>query len=130
MSEYVLEMRDIVKRYPGVLAVDHGQLTLRPGEVHCLVGENGAGKSTLMKVLAGAIPMDSGEIRLSGEPVSVTSPHHAQQLGISMITRSSTEPFLSVAENIFLAEPRLGKTPLSTGPRYREPAIPGACAPT
>ena len=79
MSEYVLEMRDIVKRYPGVLAVDHGQLTLRPGEVHCLVGENGAGKSTLMKVLAGAIPMDSGEIRLSGEPVSVTSPHHAQQ---------------------------------------------------
>ncbi len=113
MSEYVLEMKDIVKRYPGVLAVDHGQLTLRPGEVHCLVGENGAGKSTLMKVLAGAIPMDSGEILLSGEPVAITSPHHAQQLGISMIYQEfNLSPFLSVAENIFLGrEPRLGKTP-------------------
>lgn len=123
MSEYVLEMRDIVKRYPGVLAVDHGQLTLRPGEVHCLVGENGAGKSTLMKVLAGAIPMDSGEIRLSGEPVSVTSPHHAQQLGISMIYQEfNLSPFLSVAENIFLGrEPRLGKTPfINWSTMYRD----------
>ncbi|HOD51295.1 MAG TPA: sugar ABC transporter ATP-binding protein [Candidatus Hydrogenedentes bacterium] len=113
MSEYVLEMQNIVKRFPGVLAVDHGQLTLRPGEVHCLVGENGAGKSTLMKVLAGAIPMDSGEIRLSGEPVAITSPHQAQQLGISMIYQEfNLSPFLSVAENIFLGrEPRLGKTP-------------------
>ena len=123
MSEYVLEMRDIVKRYPGVLAVDHGQLTLRPGEVHCLVGENGAGKSTLMKVLAGAIPMDSGEIRLSGEPVSVTSLHHAQQLGISMIYQEfNLSPFLSVAENIFLGrEPRLGKTPfINWSTMYRD----------
>ena len=113
MSEYVLEMRDIVKRFPGVLAVDHCQLTVRPGEVHCLVGENGAGKSTLMKVLAGAIPMDSGEILLSGEPVTITSPHHAQQLGVSMIYQEvNLSPFLSVAENIFLGrEPRLGKTP-------------------
>ena len=123
MSEYVLEMRDIVKRYPGVLAVDHGQLTLRPGEVHCLVGENGAGKSTLKKDLAGAIPMDSGEIRLSGEPVSVTSPHHAQQLGISMIYQEfNLSPFLSVAENIFLGrEPRLGKTPfINWSTMYRD----------
>ncbi len=123
MSEYVLEMRDIVKRFPGVLAVDRGQLTLRPGEVHCLVGENGAGKSTLMKVLAGAIPMDSGEIRLSGEPVSITSPHHAQQLGISMIYQEfNLSPFLSVAENIFLGrEPRLGKTPfINWSTMYRD----------
>ena len=123
MSEYVLEMRDIVKRYPGVLAVDHGQLTLRPGEVHCLVGENGAGKSTLMQVLAGAIPMDSGEIRLSGEPVSVTSPHHAQELGISMSYQEcNLSPFLSVAENIFLGrEPRLGKTPfINWSTMYRD----------
>jgi len=76
-----------------------------------------------MKVLAGAIPMDSGEIRLSGEPVSVTSPHHAQQLGISMIYQEfNLSPFLSVAENIFLGrEPRLGKTPfINWSTMYRD----------
>jgi ribose transport system ATP-binding protein len=113
MSEYVLEMRGITKRYPGVVAVDNAQLNLRAGEVHCLVGENGAGKSTLMKVLSGAVPLDSGEIRLSGEPVHIHSPHHAQQLGISMIYQEfNLSPYLSVAENIFLGrEPRLGRTP-------------------
>ncbi|MBN2311234.1 MAG: sugar ABC transporter ATP-binding protein [Candidatus Hydrogenedentes bacterium] len=114
MSEFVLEMRDIVKRFPGVLAVNKAQLDLRPGEAHCLVGENGAGKSTLMKILAGALQMDSGEIRLSGEPVHINSPHHAQQLGVSMIYQEfNLSPYLSVAENIFLGrEPRLGRTPL------------------
>jgi len=113
MSEYVLEMRDIVKRFPGVLAVNRARLELRPGEVHCLIGENGAGKSTLMKVLAGALPLDGGEILLSGQPVHITSPHQAQQLGISMIYQEfNLSPYLSVAENIFLGrEPRLGRTP-------------------
>ena len=113
MSEFVLEMCDIVKRFPGVLAVNKAHLDLRPGEVHCLVGENGAGKSTLMKMLSGAEAMDSGEIRLSGEPVHIHSPHHAQQLGISMIYQEfNLSPFLSVAENVFLGrEPRIGRTP-------------------
>ncbi|HNR36322.1 MAG TPA: sugar ABC transporter ATP-binding protein [Candidatus Hydrogenedentes bacterium] len=113
MSEFVLEMRNIVKRFPGVLALDNVQFDLRPREVHCLVGENGAGKSTLMKILSGAQPMDSGEIRLSGERVDIHSPHHAQQLGISMIYQEfNLSPYLSVAENIFLGrEPRIGKTP-------------------
>lgn len=113
MSEYVLEMTDIVKRFPGVLAVNKARFTLRPGEVHCLVGENGAGKSTLMKILAGALPMDFGEIRLAGELVHIQSPHHAQQLGISMIYQEfNLSPYLSVAENIFLGrEPRLPHTP-------------------
>jgi ribose transport system ATP-binding protein len=113
MADYVLEMRDITKRFPGVLALDHAQLQLRPGEVHCLLGENGAGKSTMMKILAGAQPMDSGQILLDGEPVEITSPHQAQQLGISMIYQEfNLSPFLSVAENIFLGrEPRLGRTP-------------------
>ncbi|GMV99067.1 MAG: ribose import ATP-binding protein RbsA 2 [Candidatus Hydrogenedentota bacterium] len=113
MSEFVLEMRDIVKRYPGVLAVDHGQLTLRPGEAHCLVGENGAGKSTLMKILSGAVQADSGEIRIGGEKVTIHSPHHAQQLGVSMIYQEfNLSPYLSVAENIFLGrEPRINRTP-------------------
>ncbi len=113
MSDYLLEMRNIVKRFPGVLAVNNAQLSLLPGEVHCLVGENGAGKSTLMKILSGAVPLDSGEIRIAGEPVQIQSPHHAQQLGISMIYQEfNLSPYMSVAENIYLGrEPRLGKMP-------------------
>jgi len=113
MGEFVLEMCNVTKRFPGVLALNNVQFSLRPGEVHCLVGENGAGKSTLMKILAGAQPMDSGEIILSEGPVAIHSPHHAQQLGISMIYQEfNLSPYLSVAENIFLGrEPRLGGTP-------------------
>ena len=113
MSEFVLEMRNVVKSFPGVVAVKNAHLDLRPGEVHCLLGENGAGKSTLMKILSGAQPMDSGEIRLSGAPVTIHSPHHAQQLGISMIYQEfNLSPYLSIAENIFLGrEPRIRRTP-------------------
>ncbi len=113
MNEFVLEMRDVTKRFPGVLALDGVQLDLKPGEVHCLVGENGAGKSTLMKILAGAQPLDTGTIRIAGEEVTIHSPHHAQELGISMIYQEfNLSPFLSVAENIFLGrEPRIARTP-------------------
>ncbi len=113
MGEFVLEMRDVTKRFPGVVAVKNGNLDLRPGEVHCLVGENGAGKSTLMKILAGAQPLDAGTITIDGEAVTIHSPHHAQQLGISMIYQEfNLSPYLSVAENIFLGrEPRIPKTP-------------------
>ncbi len=113
-SDYVLELRDVVKRFPGVLALDHAQLQVRRGEVHCLLGENGAGKSTLMKILAGAQPMDEGEMLLDGQPIIVRTPHHAQQLGISMIYQEfNLSPFLSVAENIYLGrEPRIGRTPM------------------
>ena len=119
----ILEMRDITKRFPGVLALDRAKLHLRAGEVHCLVGENGAGKSTMMKILAGAQPMDSGEILLEGETIQIHSPHHAQQLGISMIYQEfNLSPYLSVAENIFLGrEPRLGGSPFIDWQRmYRE----------
>ncbi|HPO12976.1 MAG TPA: sugar ABC transporter ATP-binding protein [Candidatus Hydrogenedentes bacterium] len=113
MSEYILEMRDVTKRFPGVLALDKAHLKLRPGDVHCLLGENGAGKSTMMKILAGAQPADSGEILIDGTAVQILSPHHAQELGISMIYQEfNLSPYLSVAENIFLGrEPRLGKSP-------------------
>lgn len=57
----LLEMREIVKQYPGVLALDKVSIDLKPGEVHCLVGENGAGKSTLMKVLSGAVKKAAGK---------------------------------------------------------------------
>lgn len=114
MGEYILEMRGITKRFPGVTALKEAHLALRPAEVHCLLGENGAGKSTLMKILAGAQPLDEGEIILDGEPVTIQSPLHAQALGISMIYQEfNLSPYLSVAENIFLGrEPCRGKTPI------------------
>lgn len=103
MADYLLEMKGITKRFPGVLALEKVQLAVRKGEVHCLVGENGAGKSTLMKVLAGAIPMDDGAIFIDGKPVQYDSPQGAARLGIRMIHQEfNLVPQLSVAENIFL----------------------------
>ena len=70
--EYVLEMKDISKTFPGVKALDHVQLQVKPGEVHALMGENGAGKSTLMKILMGIYTKDSGgEIIFNGQPYHV-----------------------------------------------------------
>ncbi len=74
-------MRGIVKTFPGVRALDGVDLVVRPGEVHCLLGQNGAGKSTLIKVLAGAHRPDEGEIRWRGEPVTLSTPDAAITLG-------------------------------------------------
>lgn len=111
MTEYLLEMRDITKQYPGVLALDKVQLGVYPGEVHCLVGENGAGKSTLMKVLAGAISKDEGSIFIEGREVHYDTPQMAARLGISMIHQEfNLVSQMSVAENIYL-----GHAPRSRG---------------
>ena len=84
-------MRGIVKTFPGVRALDGVDLVVRPGEVHCLLGQNGAGKSTLIKVLAGAHRPDEGEIRWQGEPVSPRAPRTARSPSASpRSTRSST----------------------------------------
>ncbi len=114
MGEFILELKGVTKRFPGVLALNEAHLSLRPAEVHCLLGENGAGKSTLMKILAGAQPLDEGEILFDGEPVTIQSPLHAQELGISMIYQEfNLSPYMSVAENIFLGrEPVKGKSPI------------------
>lgn len=102
-SKPMLEMQGITKTYPGVKALKGVNLTIGEGEVHALVGENGAGKSTLMKVLAGAEHRDSGEIKVNGKPVTIESPHHAQELGISIIYQEfNLVPQLGAAENIFL----------------------------
>ena len=99
----LLEMRDIVKRYPGVTALDKVSIDLKQGEVHCLVGENGAGKSTLMKVLSGAVKKDSGEIIINGSPAEYGSPSESRSLGISIIYQDfKLVPELSAASNIFL----------------------------
>lgn len=105
----VIEMRKIVKRFPGVLANDHVDFDLRRGEIHALLGENGAGKSTLMNVLAGLYKQDSGTILVKGKPVSFSSPRDAIQAGIGMVHQHfMLVPTQTVTENILLGldEPR------------------------
>ncbi len=104
-AETLLEMKQIVKEFPGVKALDHVDFDLRRGEVHVLVGENGAGKSTLIKVLSGAYKMDSGAITWEGRPVQIDNPADAGGLGIFTIYQEiMLVPPLSVAENIYLGE--------------------------
>lgn len=99
----LLEMRGIGKSFPGVCALDAVDFELRAGEVHVLLGENGAGKSTLMRILSGACPSDTGEIRLGGGSVAIHSPHQARALGISTIYQEfNLVPHLSAGANIFL----------------------------
>jgi ABC-type uncharacterized transport system ATPase subunit len=99
----VVEMRKIVKRFPGVLANDHVDFDLRRGEIHALLGENGAGKSTLMNILAGLYRQDSGFIYVKGKAVNFTSPRDAIQSGIGMVHQHfMLVPTQSVTENILL----------------------------
>lgn len=98
----LLEARGVTKRFPGVLALDDVQFTLRPGEVHSLVGENGAGKSTLMKVLGGIHRPDAGVLRLNGVETTIHGPLDAQDKGISIIHQElNLMPDLTVEQNIF-----------------------------
>jgi simple sugar transport system ATP-binding protein len=100
-----LEMRGITKRYPGVVANDHIDLTVAPGEIHALLGENGAGKSTLMNILYGLARPNEGEILLDGEPVTIAGPSDAIARGISMVHQHfMLVPVLTVAENILLGD--------------------------
>ncbi len=107
-SEYVLEVVDVRKEFPGVLALDNVQLKIRPGTVHALMGENGAGKSTLMKVIAGIYQPDQGEVRLRGEPVTLETPLKAQESGVAMIHQELLlMNSMTVSENIWIRrEPR------------------------
>lgn len=99
----VVEMKDIVKRFPGVNALDHVNFQLRPGEVHVLLGENGAGKSTLIKVLSGAYVAEEGEILIDGKRVKINSPQDSLALGIKVIYQElSLVKTLDIARNLFL----------------------------
>ncbi len=103
MTDTVLEMRQIRKTFPGVVALDKVDFELRRGEVHILLGENGAGKSTLMKILSGAYQKTEGQIVLYGAEVEIKNPKHAQTLGISTVYQEfNLIPHLSIGENIFL----------------------------
>ena len=110
MSEFVLEMTNVSKTFPGVKALDQAQLKLRPGKVHALMGENGAGKSTLMKCMFGIYKMDEGQITMDGKAVSITDPMDALKKGIAMVHQELQPiPARTVGENIFL-----GRYPLKT----------------
>ena len=101
-----LEMRNITKRFPGVLANDGVDFEVHAGEIHALLGENGAGKSTLMKILYGLYQADQGEVRLNSQPVTIGSPREAIALGIGMIHQHfMLVPSLTVAENVVLGLP-------------------------
>jgi len=107
----LVKAKGICKTFPGVKALVNVDFELRSGEIHCLMGENGAGKSTLIKVLTGVEILDAGEIFLAGQPIAPSSPHHAQQLGISTVYQEvNLCSNLSVAENIFI-----GREPLRFG---------------
>jgi ribose transport system ATP-binding protein len=107
----VVEMRDIVKSFPGVLALNRVNFQLRPGEVHVLLGENGAGKSTLVKVLSGAHKNDSGQILIEGTPVTISTPQDALDQGLRFIYQElSLAKNLDIARNMFL-----GRLPMKHG---------------
>lgn len=100
---FVLELKNIQKSYGGVAALKDGNLKVSSGEVHLLLGENGAGKSTLMKIVAGMVERDGGEMLWKGSPVNVRTPGEAAAIGVAMVHQESLlAPHLTVAENIFL----------------------------
>lgn len=108
-QKVILELKNIIKEFPGVRALDKVDLKIKKGEIHALCGENGAGKSTLMKIISGAYTYTDGEMYVEGKKVHFTSTKEAQDHGISMIYQEfNLVPYLSVAENIFL-----GRLPLT-----------------
>ncbi len=106
--EPVLELRNITKRFPGVLANDNINLTLEEGEIHALLGENGAGKTTLMNILYGIYQPDEGEVYVSGEKVEIHDPGDAIAEGIGMVHQHfMLIPVFTVTENVMLGEESL-----------------------
>ena len=108
--EYVLELKNIYKSFPGVKVLEDVTLQVRPGEVHALMGENGAGKSTLMKILMGIYKADQGSIFLEGKETVIHGPKDAMSKGISMIHQElNTVLDMEVAENVFVGRELLKK---------------------
>ncbi len=110
-GSYLLEMKNIHKRFPGVYALNNVSFQLKPGQVHALLGENGAGKSTLIKVLGGIYKAEEGQIFINGSKVEINNVFEAQKNGIAIIHQELVlVPYMTVAENIFLGrEPMKGK---------------------
>lgn len=108
MSEFVIEMKGVTKIFPGTRALDKVDLSVKPGEIHALLGENGAGKSTLMNCLVGQYIMDEGEILMDGKPIRISSPQEASSNHIVIVPQElNLIPEASIAENIFLGNERV-----------------------
>lgn len=109
-EQYLLQMKSVTKIFPGVTALDHVDLQVKPGEVHVLLGENGAGKSTLIKLIAGVEHPNGGTICWNGQDVEIRSPYEAGTLGIAVIHQElSSVGCLSVTENMFLGKEIRGR---------------------
>jgi ribose transport system ATP-binding protein len=106
-------MKNVTKRFPGVLALNNVSIEVQKGEIHGLVGENGAGKSTLIKTITGAYTPDGGEIRFAGEKLEHTTPHHSMEIGIACIYQELNQvPYMTVYENIYLGREEVSKKAL------------------
>ncbi len=103
MSDYIVEMKNITKRFPGIVANDDVSISIKKGEVFALLGENGAGKSTLMSMLGGMYEPDEGEIYIRGDKVEISSPNHAARLNIGMVHQHfKLVPDYTITQNIIL----------------------------
>ena len=121
MSESILELRGIIKLFPGVKALDGVNFQLRVGEIHALMGENGAGKSTLIKIITGVHQPDKGEIFLDNKKVSFKSPREATAAGVAAIYQHVTSyPHLTVTENIYMGHEKLRHGFIQWGPMHKE----------
>lgn len=101
--DYIVELKNITKTYPGVVALDDVSLEFKPGEVHAICGENGAGKSTLIKIMSGASKPEEGKIIVNGEEIASMDPGLSRKLGIEVIYQELVlAPHVSVAENIYM----------------------------
>ena len=109
----VLEARDVSKYFGRVIALEHVSLSVRPGEVNCLLGDNGAGKSTLIKILSGVHRPDSGTMLMDGEPVDFQSPRNALDRGVATVYQDlAVLPLMSISRNFFIgSEPTSGWGP-------------------
>jgi len=109
----VLQARDVVKRYGRVVALDHAEFDLMPNEILGVIGDNGAGKSTLIKVLAGAVIPDAGQVLMDGKPVHFKTPMEARSAGIETVYQDlALSPALSIADNLFLGREKRKPGPL------------------
>jgi fructose transport system ATP-binding protein len=103
MQQPILQARGLLKRYGNVVALDHADFDLYPGEILGVIGDNGAGKSSLIKALSGAVTPDHGEIMLEGKPVHFRSPQDGRAAGIETVYQNlALSPALSIADNMFL----------------------------
>jgi simple sugar transport system ATP-binding protein len=125
MTSPVIELEKVGRRFGTVIALDGVSLAVRPGEVHCLLGDNGAGKSTLIKILAGVHRPTDGVMKVDGRPVTFSSPREALDLGIAAVYQDlAMIPLMSITRNFFLGrEPTVGRGPFRRIDMVRADAI-------